>query len=66
MKTTRPAADPVPLRDLAVTLEVTVDSLRQRIHRGTLKARKIGPVWVVDPAEAAAAGRAGRGRSVAR
>jgi hypothetical protein len=40
------------LRVLAEAMGVLPDSLRQRIHRGTLQAVKIGPLWLVPAAEA--------------
>lgn len=39
------------LTQLAADYPCTTGNLRQRIGRGTLKARKIGPVWVVTEAE---------------
>jgi len=40
------------LRQLALELHVTPDSLRQRVARGTLAAEKVGTVWVVSDHEA--------------
>lgn len=39
------------LTEAAEILGVTPDTLRQQIHAGALKARKIGPVWTVTPTE---------------
>lgn len=39
--------DVVTLAELAKLLSRAPDSLRQRVHRGTLPARKIGNQWVV-------------------
>lgn len=50
------------LRQLALELHVTPDSLRQRVARGTLAAEKVGTVWVVSDHEAQRAIRARRVR----
>lgn len=42
----------ITLTELAKRRGVTPDSLRQRIHRNTLKATKVGNTWVVGEAEA--------------
>lgn len=39
------------LREAAQQLGITPDTLRQRIAAGSLRARKVGPVWTVTPAE---------------
>ena len=39
------------LAEAAERLGVTADTLRQQIHNGSLKARKIGPLWVVSEKE---------------
>lgn len=39
------------LTEAALTLGLTADTLRQQIHAGALKARKVGPLWTVTPAE---------------
>ncbi len=39
------------LKEAAASLEVTPDNLRGAIHRGALKARKIGRDWWVEPKE---------------
>ena len=39
------------LNEAAVILGVTADTLRQQIHAGKLKARKVGRDWHVTPAE---------------
>lgn len=47
-------SQPVTLAQLAARLGVVPDSLRQRVHRGTLAAYKIGNQWVVSEATAEA------------
>jgi hypothetical protein len=54
---------PMTLLELATAIGVTTATLRQRIARGSLTARKVGPVWVVDPAECDRVIRAGRLRA---
>lgn len=39
------------LVDAAKALGVTPDTLRQQIANGSLKARKIGPIWTVSERE---------------
>lgn len=39
------------LAEAAVLLGVTADTLRQQIHNGSLKARKVGPVWTISERE---------------
>lgn len=39
------------LVEAAKRLGVTADTLRQQIHSGSLKARKVGPVWTVSERE---------------
>ena len=39
------------LAEAAERLGVTPDTLRQQIANGSLKARKVGPVWTVTPKE---------------
>lgn len=39
------------LTEAAARLGITADTLRQQIHNGSLKARKIGPMWVVSERE---------------
>lgn len=39
------------LPEAADILGITPDTLRQAIHRGSLKARKVGRDWTVTPAE---------------
>lgn len=39
------------LKEAAALLGVTPDTLRQRIHAGTLKAKKVGRDWTVTPKE---------------
>ena len=39
------------LTEAAAKLGVTADTLRQQIHKGAIKARKLGPLWWVTPAE---------------
>lgn len=41
------------LTEAATIIGTTPDNLRGAIHRGSLRASKIGPVWVVDDAEVA-------------
>ena len=51
------------LAELADVAGVTADSLRQRVHRGTLQAQRLGEgahaLWVVDEATAQAVIAAG-------
>lgn len=53
-RTLRQVADLVGLRQ--------ADSLRQRLARGTLRAVKVGTLWLVPPEEVARVVAAGRGR----
>lgn len=39
------------LKEAAAVLGVTPDTLRQQIHAGKLKARKVGRDWWVEPRE---------------
>ena len=39
------------LTEAAAILGVTPDTLRQQIHAGALRARKVGRDWTVTPAE---------------
>jgi excisionase family DNA binding protein len=39
------------LREAAELLELTPDTLRQQIHAGKIRARKVGPLWWVTDAE---------------
>lgn len=39
------------LNEAAVLLGVTPDSLRQQVHNGKLRAKKVGPIWTVTPSE---------------
>lgn len=39
------------LTQAAAALGVTADTLRQQVHAGALKARKVGPVWTVTERE---------------
>lgn len=55
------------LKEAAVVLGITPDSLRQAIARGTLRGRKVGTTWTVTPREveryrADSLGRRGRPR----
>ena len=52
----------VTLRQLARAIGVAPATLRQRVARGSLPARRVGPLWVVDVDVAAQVVRAGRGR----
>lgn len=46
------AAPPVlTLAEAAKRLKVTPDTLRQQIANGSLKARKVGPIWTVSERE---------------
>jgi excisionase family DNA binding protein len=47
-------ASVLTLIEAAQKLKVTPDTLRQQIHAGKLKARKLGPLWVIDEADLAA------------
>jgi excisionase family DNA binding protein len=42
---------PLTLAEAADLLEITSDTLRQAIGRGSLKAVKLGPIWTVSRAE---------------
>jgi hypothetical protein len=53
----------VPLAELAREIGVSDATLRQRVHRGTIDAWKIGPMWVVTADEAERVRKAGRGRT---
>lgn len=52
---------PVTLAELATAIQVRPATLRQRVARGTLPARKVGPLWVVDADVAVRVIKAGRG-----
>lgn len=53
----------IPLREAAVRLDLSVDTLRWQIHNGKLKARKLGPrMWVVTEREVERYGRENRRR----
>ncbi len=39
------------LTEAAAKLGVSPDTLRQQIHNGAIKARKVGPLWWVTPKE---------------
>ena len=41
------------LNEAAASLCVSPDTLRQQVRNGKLRARKVGPVWVVTPGEVA-------------
>lgn len=41
----------IPLSDAAEMLGVAHSTLALQARRGKLKAQKVGPVWVVSPAE---------------
>lgn len=56
----------VPLAELAREIGVADATLRQRVQRGTIRARKIGPMWFVDRAEADRVRKAGRGATIQR
>lgn len=46
-----PTASMLTLAEAATLLGVTPDTLRQQIASGSLKARKIGPIWTVSERE---------------
>lgn len=57
------------LREAAVELGVSAGVLRVQVHAGKLRARKVGPIWVVDRREVEryrreSLGRPGRRRRV--
>jgi hypothetical protein len=41
-------SNPIPLREAAAVLGVSVDALRARIRRGTVEASKVSGRWLVD------------------
>jgi excisionase family DNA binding protein len=41
----------VTLTEAAAILGITADTLRVQVHRGKLKAKKVGPLWTVTPRE---------------
>lgn len=43
--------EPMPLREVAEQLGMTPGSVRVQVNRGVLKARKLGPLWIVDQEE---------------
>jgi excisionase family DNA binding protein len=50
------------LREAAVHLRITADTLRAQIRRGRLRATKLGRDWVVEAAEVARYERTSLGR----
>ena len=48
------------LSEAAARLGVTAATLRWQIHNGKLKARKVGPLWVVSEKEVERYGRESR------
>lgn len=50
------------LRQAAEALGVSADSLRNQIHNGRLRARKVGPVWTISERELERYRRESRGQ----
>lgn len=49
------------LAEAAAELGLSAETLRWQIHRGKLKARKVGPVWTVSEREVKRYARENRG-----
>ena len=43
--------DPLTLEQAASQLGMSPDALRVQVNRGVLKARRLGPIWIVDQTE---------------
>ena len=43
------AEDERSLGELAELMKVSLDAMRKAVQRGTLEARRVGPIWVSTP-----------------